>query len=186
MNLFEEFKEYTALWEDVDTSVIKTFGRKTYDLSKDDELDAWIEANVAFQVKRYPTKYDGEADRAHDFFTSDERIDGLRHHIISNLANKLEANGVSADIVKKIRAKRKSWSIDSFVAVNKRRTAANITSAVNVGIEAFLNYLKDNDNIMYHWYTFLLSKADFDSAKNDLINAIIKWQEEKAKIDTKF
>jgi hypothetical protein len=184
----ENVLEYDTLWEDTGAPVIKTFGRKTYDLSKDDELDAWIEANVAFQLKRYPAKYDGEADREHNFFTSDERIGSLRHHVIANLANKLEADGISHDLIKKIRAKLQptSWSRAFSIAVDKRRTAADISEAVGAGITAFLSYLKDIDSVMYHWFTVLLSKTDFDAAKNDLINAIIKWQEEKDKADTKF
>lgn len=60
MKLYEEFKEVEGLWEESEPvkPVLKQFGRKTYDISKKDALEAWVNANVEFQMKRHPARYD--------------------------------------------------------------------------------------------------------------------------------
>lgn len=104
MKLYEEFKLYEDMWEDevpateefpVDEEpvepvnpLIRTFGRKTYNLANPDELDAWFKANFEFQQKRYPTRYrDAEGAKAHWY--------RLRATIAKNLLTSLEAEGVS-------------------------------------------------------------------------------------------
>ena len=62
MKLFEEFKEVEGLWEAASNPMLKTFGKKTYDISKKDELEAWVNANVDFQMKRHPDRYSPDND----------------------------------------------------------------------------------------------------------------------------
>lgn len=79
--------------EAASTPVIKTFGRKTYDLSKPDELDAWFEANYAFQKQRYPDRY-ADSDPARGIRQNSNR-QNLRATIAKNLLASLEADGVT-------------------------------------------------------------------------------------------
>jgi hypothetical protein len=92
MKLHEEFKEYENLWEEADESapVIRTFGKKTYDLSKPDELEAWFNANYEFQKQRYPERY---ADASGSVQNSNRQ--NLRATIAKNLLASLEAEGVT-------------------------------------------------------------------------------------------
>ena len=57
MKLHEAFKEVEELWEEPSQHVVKTFGKKTYDISKKDELEAWVTANAEFQMRRHPDRY---------------------------------------------------------------------------------------------------------------------------------
>ncbi len=103
MKLHEEFRLYEDLWEDevpatdeaiteetVETSdpLIRTFGRKTYNLANPDELDAWFKANFEFQQKRYPDKYRNNG-------SINSRWLRLRANIARNLLATLEAEGVT-------------------------------------------------------------------------------------------
>jgi hypothetical protein len=103
MKLHEEFKLYEDMWEDevpateealaeeetVETAdpLIRTFGRKTYNLANPDELDAWVDANFEFQQKRYPYKYRDAEGITSNWFR-------LRSRVAKNLLSKLQAEGV--------------------------------------------------------------------------------------------
>jgi hypothetical protein len=73
--------------EDTAGAVIRTFGRKSYNLADTDELYAWWKAQVEFQMKRYPNRYAG---RRGDITGS-----RLRITLANNLIAKLEAEGVT-------------------------------------------------------------------------------------------
>jgi hypothetical protein len=95
MKLHEEFKEYENLWEAAEesTPIIRTFGKKTYDLSKPDELRAWFEANYEFQKQRHPDRY-AAYDPARGLRQNSNR-QNLRATIAKNLLASLEAEGVT-------------------------------------------------------------------------------------------
>ena len=65
MKLYEEFKEVENLWEstsdwdyaDYKDFYKRPFGKKIYQLNKDADLKAWVDANIEFQRKRHPGKY---------------------------------------------------------------------------------------------------------------------------------
>lgn len=88
MKLHEAFKEVEELWEEPSQSVIKTFGKKTYDISKKDELEAWVNANAEFQMKRYPDRY---AKNSNDglYPEGEWNIRELRIDIMHNLLDTL-------------------------------------------------------------------------------------------------
>ena len=104
MKLHEEFKLYEGMWEDevpaaeevktdeettnVAHPLIRTFGRKTYNLANPEELDAWFNANFEFQQKRYPDKYRNNG-------SINSRWLRLRANIARNLLATLEAEGVT-------------------------------------------------------------------------------------------
>lgn len=104
MKLHEEFKLYEDMWEDevpaaedalteeettnAADPLIRTFGRKTYNLANPDELDAWFTANFEFQQKRYPDKYRNNG-------SINSRWLRLRANIARNLLATLEAEGVT-------------------------------------------------------------------------------------------
>jgi hypothetical protein len=113
MKLHEEFKLVEELWEDdfnfedfyaererklkaakdaeaerIRTNpVIRTFGRKTYNLADTNELFAWWRANLEFQMKRYPDKYKGYRGVTNDY--------KLHTTIANNLIKALKADGVT-------------------------------------------------------------------------------------------
>jgi hypothetical protein len=91
MKLHEEFKLVEDLWEDdINTNpVIRTFGRKTYNLADTNELFAWWRANLEFQMKRYPDKYKGYRGVTNDY--------KLHTTIANNLIKALKADGVTDD-----------------------------------------------------------------------------------------
>lgn len=95
MKLHEEFKEYENLWEAAEesTPIIRTFGKKTYDLSKPAELEAWFNANYEFQKQRYPERY-ADSDPARGIKQNSNR-QNLRATIAKNLLASLEAEGVT-------------------------------------------------------------------------------------------
>jgi hypothetical protein len=68
--------------------LIRTFGRKTYNLANPDELNAWVTANFEFQQKRYPDKYRNNG-------SINSRWLRLRANIARNLLATLEAEGVT-------------------------------------------------------------------------------------------
>ena len=112
MKLHEEFKEYEELWEaaeentsDASNPLVRTFGRKTYNLANREELDAWFKANYEFQQKRYPSRYrDSEGDITSNWLK-------LRATIAKNLIASLEADGVTdPDILDYLRNKVKVGS----------------------------------------------------------------------------
>lgn len=104
MRLHEEVKLYEDLWEDeipvteatlpeeettnVADPLIRTFGRKTYNLANMDELDAWFKANFEFQQKRYPGKYRNAGSINSKWLK-------LRASIARNLLTSLQADGVT-------------------------------------------------------------------------------------------
>ena len=136
MKLHEEFKEYENLWEaaeentsEVSNPLIRTFGKKTYDLSNRDELNAWFEANYEFQQKRYPSKYrDSEGDITSNWLK-------LRATIANNLLTSLEAEGVTdPDILGYLQNKAKVGSGLGKVFREEEvyKILASMTSALTV------------------------------------------------------
>lgn len=101
MKLYEEFKLVEDLWDNEEYAelmtgtddkpegdpVIRTFGRKTYNLANINELFAWWRANLEFQMKRYPDKYTGYRGRINN--------SKLHVTIANNLIAKLKADGVT-------------------------------------------------------------------------------------------
>lgn len=117
MTLHEEFKLYEDLFDDIDkpykgitTSAdyhdwrykqsrkpyTKNFGRKEYDLTDSKQLHDWVEANVQFQMKRYPSKY-----------TDASNIKSLRYKILKQLIWQLERDGADARIIADIEDRMK-------------------------------------------------------------------------------
>jgi hypothetical protein len=96
MKLHQEFKLYENMWEDepavvynvenpewteqknslrkLAKPVYKTFGSHKYDITKLDELEAWVEKNAEFQFKRHPNSYKHYVPTSEkDEFTQEER-----------------------------------------------------------------------------------------------------------------
>lgn len=131
MKLHEEFKEYETLWEEAEesTPVIRTFGKKTYDLSKPEELEAWFNANYEFQKQRYPERY-ADSDSARGIVQNSNR-QNLRATIAKNLLASLEAEGVTnPEIIERLQelAEINSWFGKLFREGEIDKTISDMTS----------------------------------------------------------
>jgi hypothetical protein len=96
MKLYEEFKLVEELWDDDEDNVYigenpewtaaketmrknakpvyKTFGSHKYDITKFNELEAWVKENAEFQFKRHPGSYKHYVPATErDEFTAEER-----------------------------------------------------------------------------------------------------------------
>lgn len=71
---------------DTSAPVIRTFGRKRYNLADTNELFAWWRANLEFQMKRHPDRYKGKTGDSNDY--------KLHATIAKNLIARLKAEGV--------------------------------------------------------------------------------------------
>ena len=78
----------SRLRESEEAPVLRTFGRKTYNLANMDELDAWFKANFEFQQQRYPGKYRTAGSINSKWLK-------LRASIARNLLTSLQAEGVT-------------------------------------------------------------------------------------------
>lgn len=86
-NITETVETSNKLSESTSTPIIKTFGRKTYDLSNKDDLWQWYDANVRFQVRRHPNSYRGDGSKLADA--------SLKLNIARNLIASLKKDGVN-------------------------------------------------------------------------------------------
>lgn len=172
MKLHEEFKEYENLWEADMNPYLKTFGRKTYDLTNKDELKAWIETNAEFQMKRYPGRYTMEPGAEPAVGDGGERALQLRSTIIRNLCDKLEAEGVDRDLLLSARDELYTSlgaSIDRHTSIIRAKEQKQIAAAVEAGLTAFETEMKNN--LSYFGVERILPKAR-EELKNELITKV--------------
>ena len=121
MKLFEEFRVVEDLWEDAPSSsaVLKTFGRKTYDISKKDELEDWVNANVEFQMKRYPDRYSPNNDGGRPDMYPEGKFNAysIRSNVLNNLLDSLVKDSSTETIRDNI------WEL---ITANARESSKNI------------------------------------------------------------
>ena len=135
MKLFEEFKEIDGLWEEASKPVLKTFGRKTYDISKKDELEAWVDANVEFQMKRHPDRYSPDYDDGvPDLYPQgDFNAYSVRSNVLENLLDTLAKDPSTVAIRDNI------WEL----IVANARSSSNKIVDFQKGLEARTNAAKE-------------------------------------------
>lgn len=166
MKLHEEFKLYENMWEDLSNkdsilevyeedpyewqynkprkSFIKTFGNKKYDLADYKQLHDWVEANVQFQMKRYPNRYTHKDPKTGEYPVGEKNTLELRYVIMNNLVKQLEAEGADSRIIGSIidqmdwvRGQHSSKELD-----NRRRE--EVKAAAEAAFETFINSVGKN------------------------------------------
>ena len=140
MKLHEEFKEYESLWEDSRNPYIKTFGRKTYDLTNKDELKAWIETNAEFQMKRHPNRYAKDPTEEPMRGDGEEKALDLKITIVDNLFDRLSKEGVDQALLDSVHEEVMNSlhaSVDRFHVMLKAEERRFISAALDAGIKAF-------------------------------------------------
>lgn len=112
-------------------SVLRTFGRKTYNLADTNELFAWWRANLEFQMKRYPDRYKGYRGNINDY--------KLHVTIANNLIAKLQADGVTDEkIFKELRGMAAG---NEYMAT---KSEERLTKATRIMYDVAKSYLGDN------------------------------------------
>lgn len=181
MKLYEEFKLVEDLWEDdidfedfyadrdrklkatkdteaesISTNpVIRTFGRKTYNLADTNELFAWWRANLEFQMKRYPNKYKGYRGVTNDY--------KLHTTIANNLIKALKADGVTDE---KIFKELEDMAVgNTKLAASREDVFKKAKSAMYDVAEAYLG--SDIRKVSWDGLTAIVEKAT-DSLLNEL------------------
>jgi hypothetical protein len=152
-------------------SNIKTFGRKSYDLSNEDELEAWVKANAELQMKRYPGRYDGNIDAWWDSFSKFD----LKRTILDNLITRLVSEGTDKAIIDKLVAMRdenqKAFDKDkrAINSVKYEADVKDIIAAVKAGIDTFNKTLTPNANEYFGKRTI----ATLEAAEQHIIDFVL-------------
>jgi hypothetical protein len=143
---------------------IKTFGSKKYDLADYKQLHDWVEANVQFQMKRYPNRYAHKNPEPGEYTQGESNTTALRLTVLRNLLKQLEAEKADDRICMSIHDQI-NWLEGQHVGKqldNKAREQIK-DLLVNDALEAFINACNKN---MYH-----LTDEDKTKAKEQFTTA---------------
>jgi hypothetical protein len=143
---------------------IKTFGSKKYDLANPGQLHDWVEANVQFQMKRYPNRYAHKNPEPGEYTPGESNTTTLRLTVLRNLLKQLEAEKADDRICMSIYDEIR-WLEGQHVGKqldNKAREQIK-DLLVNDALEAFVNACNKN---MYH-----LTDEDKAKAKEQFTTA---------------
>lgn len=157
MKLHEEFKLIEDLWDDNDenvtyhsvenpkwtnakddmrkkaTPVYKTFGSHKYDITKLNELEAWVKENAEFQFKRHPGSYKHyvPATERDEFTAEESHAKYIYVTILDNLEKSLDFGTMDSNsrfCVKENIHRLKRWydkaHFDRYYTASLRRDAA--------------------------------------------------------------
>ena len=141
---------------------IKTFGSKKYDLADYGQLHDWVEANVQFQMKRYPDRYAHKKPEPGEYTSGESNTNTLRLNVLKNLLKQLEAEKADDRICMSIYDEIQ-WLKGQHVGKqldNKAREQIK-DLLVNDALDAFM---KACDKHMYHLPDMEKAKEQFTTA----------------------
>jgi hypothetical protein len=122
----------------------KTFGRKTYYIDNDKDLRAWVNANIDFQRKRYPDRYENHSNNYR-----------LISSVFNNLIKTEKDAGAPLEFLRRLEVLRDTYyneyedTLPGYTGgsySNNRKTDIAIKTAAKTCVENFIKDLRKANN----------------------------------------